>query len=249
MGLSLRFPPAMYVGRYFITKVKNMSSKKDYVPQNNEKFNNWFKNMTQYVTQKLLESPPEWDHILKREMDALTAAYADWYTHYAPTLKPHTSDLTTARNEARGRAEKVIRQFIQRNLYYAPVTNACRVNMALPVRDIIRTDHKSVEEETEWHFQVRGIRQVHYHFKVFGAANRAKPDNYNCVIAYEVREPDAPPPERPEDLNRRVNASRTPFTLTFDETERGKKVYAALAWQNERKITGKWSAIDWTFVP
>jgi len=96
---------------------------------------------------------------------------------------------------------------------------------------------------------VRGIRQVHYHFKVFGSSSKAKPNDYNCVVAYEVREPDAPPPERPEDLNRRVNASRTPFTLTFDETERGKKVYSSLAWQNERKILGKWSAIDWTFVP
>ena len=33
------------------------------------------------------------------------------------------------------------------------------------------------------------------------------------------------PPERPEDLKRRANASRTPYTIEFDETERGKKVY------------------------
>jgi hypothetical protein len=224
-------------------------TKKSYLPRNNAEFNNWFKNMTKYVELKTSGDPSEWDHILRREQDALNAAYEDWETHYAPTLRPHTSDLTEARNEARSRAERVIRPFVRRNLYCEPVTNADRVYLGLPVRDVIRTDRTSVEEEVEWGFEIRGIRQVHGHFKVFGAQNRAKPEQYNCVVAYEVREPDAPPPERPEDLTRRVNASRTPCTIVFDETERGKKVYMAMAWQNDRRIVGKWSAIDWTFVP
>ena len=226
-----------------------MSNKRNYVPRNNADFNNWFKNMTQYVSQKAAGSSPEWDHILKREQDALNAAYADWYTHYAPTLKPHTSDLTDARNEARARAEKVIRPFVQRNLYCDPVTNADRIYLGLPVRDSTRTGRITVDEEAEWSFEIRGILQVHAHFKVFGAQNRAKPEKYNCVAAYEVRDVSEPPPERPEDLKRHVNASRTPVTITFDETERGKKVYMAMAWQNDRKIVGKWSAIQWTFIP
>jgi len=226
-----------------------MSNKKNYVPRNNADFNNWFKNLTQYVAQKTAGTAPEWDHILKREQDALNAAYVDWYTHYAPTLKPHTSDLTGARNEARSRAEKAIRQFVQRNLYCDPVTNADRIYIGLPVRDSVRTDHTNVEEEAEWSFEIRGIRQVHTRFKVFGASGKAKPEQYTCVVAYEVRDVSEPPPQRPEDLTRRVNASRTPCTIAFDETERGKKVYMAMAWQNDRKIMGKWSAIQWTFVP
>jgi len=226
-----------------------MSSKKNYVPRNNADFNNWFSNMIQYVEQKTSGRPPEWDHILKREEDALNAAYGDWEVHYTPTLKPHTSDVTDARNEARSRAEKVIRQFVQRNLYCEPVTNADRIYLALPVRDIIRSGHTVVNEEVEWHFEIRGIRQVHGHFKVFGSPGKAKPEQYNCVVAYEVRDASEPPPQRPEDLTRRVNASRTPVTITFDETERGKKVYMAMAWQNDRKIVGKWSSIDWTYVP
>ena len=226
-----------------------MAKRKDYVPQNNAEFNTWFKNMTQYVAQKTSGTSPEWDHILKREQDALNAAYADWYTHYAPTLKPHTSDLTDARNESRAKAEKVLRPFVQRNLYCDPVTNADRIYLGLPVRDIIRTDHTTVNEEAEWFFEIRGIRQVRAHFKVFGTSGKAKPDKYICVVAYEVRDASEPPPERPEDLKRHVNASRTPVTIAFDETERGKKVYLAMAWQNDRKIMGRWSAIQWTFIP
>jgi len=201
------------------------------------------------VVQKTSGSPSEWDHILKREQDALNAAYEDWYAYYAPTLKPHTSDVTDARNEARARAEKVIRPFVKRNLYCDPVTNADRIYLGLPIRDSTRTDHTNVEEEAEWSFEIRGIRQVHAHFKVFGSSGKAKPAEYNCVAAYEVRGASEPPPERPEDLTRRVNASRTPVTITFDETERGRKIYMAMAWQNDRKILGTWSAIQWTYVP
>jgi hypothetical protein len=44
-------------------------------------------------------------------------------------------------------------------------------------------------------------------------------------------------------------ASRTPFTLHFEETDRGKTVYVALAWQNERGIRGAWSDIKSAIVP
>jgi hypothetical protein len=42
---------------------------------------------------------------------------------------------------------------------------------------------------------------------------------------------------------------RTPHTLKFDETDRGKTVYIALQWQNERGITGQWSDIKSTVIP
>jgi len=227
-----------------------MSSKKDYIPHNNSEFNSWFNTLTLYVSDRCGGSKPDWDHIPKRELDELKAAFDDWSANYSPTLKPHTSDVTRMRDLARGRAEKIIRPFVQRHLYCdPPVSSGDRVNVKLRDRDRIRTDRSTVGEEVQWHFDIRGIRQVHTHFRVLGASGKAKPEGYDVVVAYEVRDASAPPPERPEDLSRRVNASRTPFTLEFDETERGKKVYAAMAWQNDRKILGSWSAIQWTFIP
>jgi len=44
-------------------------------------------------------------------------------------------------------------------------------------------------------------------------------------------------------------ASRTPFPLHFEESERGKTVYIALAWQNERGITGQWSEYKTAIIP
>ena len=37
--------------------------------------------------------------------------------------------------------------------------------------------------------------------------------------------------------------------IHFDETERGKTVYVALTWQNERGIRGQWSDIKSAIVP
>jgi hypothetical protein len=44
-------------------------------------------------------------------------------------------------------------------------------------------------------------------------------------------------------------ASRTPHAIEFDETERGKTVYVALAWQNNRGNIGSWSEMQNTVIP
>ena len=62
-----------------------MSNKKNYVPRNNADFNNWFRNMTQYVELKASGRPPEWDHILKREQDAMNATRGSDVRPYALT--------------------------------------------------------------------------------------------------------------------------------------------------------------------
>jgi hypothetical protein len=40
-----------------------------------------------------------------------------------------------------------------------------------------------------------------------------------------------------------------PYTLRFDETERGKTVYVALCWQNQRGQLGPWTGMQSTIVP
>jgi hypothetical protein len=44
-------------------------------------------------------------------------------------------------------------------------------------------------------------------------------------------------------------ASKTPHTFFFDETQRGKTVYIAAAWQNERGNIGQWSDIQSVVIP
>jgi hypothetical protein len=92
-----------------------------------------------------------------------------------------------------------------------------------------------------------GIRQVQVDFRVQGAANKAKPAGYaGAVAVWDVLDK---PPARPEDLTNHALASRTPYAIDFDETERGKTGYVALCWENEKGQTGPWSEVQSTIVP
>jgi hypothetical protein len=224
-----------------------MARSKDYVPANDNDFNLWFKNLNQYVGGKVSGSNPEWKHIPKEDSDGLNAAYLDWYTFYAPMLKPSTKADTVEKDKARKRAEKVIRPFVKQYLHFRPVTDGDRVNMGLPVYEETRTNHIEVKEIVEYMLKLRNIREIVVHFWVKGAANRAKPDGYEgALIIWDVLDK---PPSRPEDLKRHTVASKTPYALRFDETERGKTMYICAAWQNRRSNVGQWSEIQSAIVP
>ena len=210
---------------------------KDYLPHNDVEFSNWFNNLINYVVRKTTGTPPEWDHIPKRYVDELDAAYADWIAHYKPTLQPHTPAQTAAKNDSRRRAEKVIRPFVNRFLHFEPVTTEDRVNMALPLHDNTRTDHLVVLEEVECNLVIEGIRVVHVHFKVLGADGKAKPEGYEgAVIQWAVGNA---PFTRIEDLrDGNEMVSRTPHTLHFTDDQRGKTVSVALCWHRTSAARG-----------
>ena len=222
-------------------------SKHNYIPSGDAGFNQFFKSITQYVTTKCLGSTPEWAHIPKEDRDELNASYAAWYTAYALTFQPHGTDITKEKNRVRKETEAVLREFVNRFLRHRPVTNNDRDLMGIPNRKTTRTAHYTVNELVEFEVKLRGIRELEIRFWIKGASHRAKPVGYDgAVIVWDVLDA---PPKRPEDLNRHAMASRTPYTLRFDETERGKSVYIALAWQNERGNTGQWSEIQPAIIP
>jgi hypothetical protein len=152
------------------------------------------------------------------------------------------------KNEAKTALEAALRTYIQgfvaRNPY---VTVEDRAEMDLPARDTVRTPHLTVSETVEYTLYLRGIREIMVRFHAKGSTHAARPAR--CVGAVVVWDVLDAPPERAENLTRHALASRTPHALEFAETERGKTVYTALAWQNERGITGAWSDIKSAVIP
>ncbi|MDR0486641.1 MAG: hypothetical protein LBG91_00165, partial [Treponema sp.] len=67
-----------------------------------------------------------------------------------------------------------------------------------------------------------------------------------AVLIWDVL---ASPPPDPDALTQHTMASRTPHAIKFKEEERGKTVYIAACWQNERGLTGQWSEIQSAVVP
>jgi len=140
-----------------------------------------------------------------------------------------------------------MRDLRRRRFFVPPLNEENLIELGVPVPDTIRTDHVNVTEEVDFVLEIAGIRQVHVRFWQSGHAGMAKPAGYDgAVLDWGIF--DAPPPD-PDALTSHTMASRTPHTLQFTEEERGRTVYIALRWQNERGNTGPWSDIKSTVIP
>jgi len=218
-----------------------------FIPRNDGEFSNWFFNLINYVEARTGAPNSEWQHIPAVSVQELSTAHTNWLAAYEPTLAPHIPAQTTEKNSSRAAAERVVRPFIRRFLHWEPVTNSDRVNMGIPNHDKVRTVHFEVNEAVEFEIKLRHIRELLVHFWEKGSSGKAKPSGYDgAVIVWDVL---SEPPSGTESLNRHVMASRTPHTLSFSEAERGKTVYIACAWQNERGNLGPYSEILTAFVP
>lgn len=224
-----------------------MSRARDYIPSRDADFDGWFRNLVQYAVMMALGPQAAWTHIPAPLIAELEAAYVAWHEAYVPTLTPHTSVETRAKNDARAAAERLIRAFKRQFLDWPPVNDEDRVAMKLRLPDLVRTPHIEVKEEAEFLLRLRGIREILVDFWVKGTERRAKPEGYDgAVLIWGVL--DAPPANQGE-LTGHAMATRTPHALKFGETQRGKTVYVAAAWQNARGNIGQWSEIQSAVIP
>jgi hypothetical protein len=140
-----------------------------------------------------------------------------------------------------------MRDIRRRVFFIPPLDDGDFVDLGLQPPDTIRTPHIDVPEMVDFVIHLRGIRELLVDFWIQGEAHKAKPHGYDgAVIIWGIRDT---PPAEPADLPNHTMASRTPHTLTFEETQRGKTVQIALAWQNERGTTGQWSEYKSAIIP
>jgi hypothetical protein len=225
-----------------------MSHKRDPIPQGDEEYNKFFKNICQYVNQKCTGSPPEWTHIPADARTALNDDYAAWYTAYAVTLKPHTSEDTAEKNRVKAATKKRLRTFIKGYIRYHPaVTNADRDNCGVPNDSDTRTPVPVPATRPEFSIVVKDIRTLSLPFHDQGTERRAIPYGIDgAVIHWVVMDH---PATNVKELTNSVLATSSPYTLEFSDEERGKIVSIAMQWQNEKGQKGKFSEIQNTIVP
>ena len=215
----------------------------DYVPQNAAQFRSFVVNLIEYVSEKITA----WGHIPAERFNQLNESFGVFAAAFDQTQGPHTPAQNLARKEAQMETTRLLRAFVNQFLRFPPVTNVDRVEMGIPNHDTIRTDHKVVTEIVDFVIHLRSIRELAVDFWIQGMSHKAKPAGYDgAVIIWDIR--DTPPPN-PDELMHHTMASRTPYTLHFEETQRGKTVWIALAWQNERGIIGQWSEFKSAIVP
>jgi hypothetical protein len=92
------------------------------------------------------------------------------------------------------------------------------------------------------------IRQLTVHFRDNGSDRRGKPAGVHGVeIRWDIR---VAPPASVEDLKNSVFDTKSPYTFTFEENQRGQTVYFCLRWEGttgEKK--GPWGEVYSGIVP
>jgi len=219
------------------------TSHRDYIPTNAAQFNIFLEHLMAYVEAK----KTLWENIHLERISALNNARVNFSAALTLALETPTHANILARNEAQADATKELRGFVNQYLRFEPVTNVDRAEMGIPNHDTIRTDHTIVTEIVDFVIHLRTAREIRVEFWVQGSSSKAKPSGYDgAVLVWDVLDA---PPKNADALTHHVMASRTPYPLHFDESERGKTVYVALTWQNERGIVGQYSDIKSAIVP
>ena len=217
--------------------------KHDYVPRNAAQFAAFMRTMLDYVN----DNKTRFTHIPQAVINNLLGLFDDFIEALEKTQGQHTSAQTLDRNEKQAIAAKALREFVNQYIRFAPVTNVDRLEMGVNNHDTIRTNHTEVNEMVEFLIHHGSIRQLSVDFWILGADHKAKPAGYDgAVIIWEVLDT---PPTTHSQLTHHALASRTPYKLYFDESERRKQVYVAFAWQNARGIQGQWSEIKSAYIP
>jgi hypothetical protein len=161
---------------------------------------------------------------------------------------PEGTKGDAARARAAFRALVACMRDIHRRVFFMPPLAAGDfTDLGLKPPDTVRTEHVAVPETVDFVIHLSGIRELVVDFWIQGETHKAKPYAYEgAVIIWGLRDT---PPAQPTELPHHTMASRTPHTLTFEEGQRGKTVFIALAWQNERGILGAWSEYKSAIIP
>jgi hypothetical protein len=215
------------------------------IPEDNNGIRSWADNfITQCETNKTAWGIPS---------DAVTALRSLWDVYDAALAKALSPDTkgkpaTAAKNEAKKALHSALTVFVAKYIdNNDAITAPIREQLGLPVKDTTRTPIPVPTTYPEFFIKVKDIRALEVHFKPIGSASKGRPYGLNgAVIFYAVL--DAPPKD-PSELIRSMLATRSPYTLTFTEAERGKRVYIALAWENEKGEKGPYSQIEEAIIP
>jgi hypothetical protein len=172
--------------------------------------------------------------------------WKDKYQTYLPAAT-RTPLITFEKNEARKALEKDLRLLVK-NLQSNPrvsADNLLALGIALP--DQTKTPVPPPTTYPDFTTDSSMIRRLTVHFRDHGSTSAAKPKGvHGAEIRWAIL--DAPP----TGVAALVNSSfdtRTPFTLEFDDAERGETVWFCLRWENTRGEKGPWSEMVSAIVP
>ena len=159
-----------------------------------------------------------------------------------------SSHLIIVQKDAAVKAFKAkIRDFVNHELHSRAVTDDDRVALGLPLHDTTPTPIGPPTTMPTFVIDLSIPRHIRVRYHDQDSHSEAKPYGVNgAVIAWGILDV---PPVKQRNLPNTLLATHSPYTMEFEEDERGKVLYIALCWQSEKGQRGPWSNIEKTFIP
>ncbi|MDR3334302.1 MAG: hypothetical protein LBT13_05375 [Treponema sp.] len=216
----------------------------DYIPHADEAFLEWSKNLVTYTAAHLTDFS-----VNQTALTPIQALVTTYEMAYTTAANPNRGKVDVmAKNQARDALKAALRVFIKAYLTYNPlVSSTDKEHMVLPLHDRAHSPVPPPSTIPEAELDSSVIRRVTVHFKDSGSSKRGKPKGVHGI---ELRWAllDAPP-AAVTDLTNSAFDTATPYTFTFNETERGKGLYLCPRWENNKGEKGPWGEIVKAIVP
>jgi hypothetical protein len=218
----------------------------DFVPYRDNDFLQWVHNFVDYLAPKAAQF-----NFPQEVISNIQSQMADFEKKLRIVDDPgtHTPVATQAKKTAKKLLEKTMRnavgEYLTRNHL---VSDDDRIAMGLPIHKTTHTsspiahDAPGVDADTS----ILGRISIHF-FEKEHRHKKAKPAGQIGVeIVWVIRDT---PPTRWDELLHSAMSTRTPYTFSFENDQRGQTFYFAIRWENTRGEKGPWSAIQNVIIP
>ncbi|MDR1477364.1 MAG: hypothetical protein LBJ00_00300 [Planctomycetaceae bacterium] len=214
-----------------------------YLPRKDSELVAWSSNFVAVLTQHY----SEWE-VPMQDISDLQILHDNFSLLHEQADSPNkTSVIVAEKNEARKLLTEKIRGLVDFRLKNPVITDAQRIALGLHAKSPSPTPVPIPTTRPELVIEVVDIRRLQISFHDQGSKTKARPYGTNgAVVVYSILDT---PPTSINELAKSVLATRTPHIFEFKEEERGKTVYLAICWQNEKGQRGPFSEIEKAIVP
>ncbi|MDR2632218.1 MAG: hypothetical protein LBC51_01155 [Treponema sp.] len=196
---------------------------------------------------QLEQNKEKWG-IPEAEVTGVKTALSDFTSLYEQARSPgRTSVIVEEKNTAKALLKAKIRAMVGFRLKNPLITNAQRKELGLHVADKTRSPKPRPSTYPRYSIIQNGAGMLGIIYQEGDGRKGSKPPEAAGVrIHYGVFDQ---APSVQEELPASVFATRWPCIITFRETDRGKRAYIALKWENAKGEDGPWSEIASEIIP
>jgi hypothetical protein len=183
------------------------------------------------------------DTVLQPQKDEWDAA---WAAYENPATR--TPAITFTKTEKRTVYEKSLRILVKNLQSNVHVTPDELRSMGIVVPSSSRRPSPIATDSPDADVDTSRVGCLTLHFFERGSRHKkGKPEGqHGAEIRWALLDT---PPARWDELTHSEIDTNSPFTLTFENDQRGKTVYFALRWENTRGEKGPWSTIQSAIIP